>query len=137
MTSGRKPISLGLPDSRRSEAPRGVSEGTESFSGDASNRTSGYSHLAQPAAPPYADPHVRWCGRGGRVIAPPIPIVWVLSQRVPVWPLDPLLQLSVILGRIKMTARLSDQTIFTHLPSFKAADADPLPRAAWSGICAD
>ena len=30
-----KSQSLGLPDSRRSEAPRGVYEGTESFSGDA------------------------------------------------------------------------------------------------------
>jgi hypothetical protein len=29
------PILFGLPDSRRSEAPRGVYEGTESFSGDA------------------------------------------------------------------------------------------------------
>src|SRR5208283_486040 len=33
------------------------------------------SHLAQPAEPPYADPHVRWCGRGGRATVPPIPIV--------------------------------------------------------------
>jgi hypothetical protein len=66
---------LGLPDSRRSEAPRGVYEGTESFSGDAWYRKPGYPHLAQPAEPPYADPHVRWCGRGGRVIVPPIPIV--------------------------------------------------------------
>src|SRR5208283_2240394 len=32
------------------------------------------SHLAQPAEPPYADPHVRWCGRGGRATVPPIPI---------------------------------------------------------------
>jgi len=30
-------------------------------------RKPGYPHLAQPAEPPYADPHVRWCGRGGRV----------------------------------------------------------------------
>ena len=65
---------LGLPDSRRSEAPRGVYEGTESFVGDACYRKPGYSHLAQPAEPPYADPHVRWCGRGGRVIVPPIPM---------------------------------------------------------------
>jgi len=63
MTSGGKPILLGLPDSKRSEAPRGVYEGTESFSGDESYRKSGYSHIAQPAEPPYADPHVRWCGR--------------------------------------------------------------------------
>ena len=25
--------------------------------------------------PPYADPHVRWCGRGGAARLPPIPIV--------------------------------------------------------------
>jgi len=37
-------------------------------------RKPGYPHLAQPAEPPYADPHVRWCGRGGRVIVPPIPM---------------------------------------------------------------
>jgi len=29
---------------------------------------------AQLAEPPYADPHVRWCGRGEQVTAPPIPI---------------------------------------------------------------
>src|SRR5436309_13760978 len=30
---------------------------------------------AQVTEPPYADPHVRWCGRGGAVRLPPIPIV--------------------------------------------------------------
>ena len=30
--------------------------------------------IAQPAEPPYADPHVRWCGRGGAARLPPIPI---------------------------------------------------------------
>jgi hypothetical protein len=29
---------------------------------------------AQLAEPPYADPPVRWCGRGEQVTAPPIPI---------------------------------------------------------------
>ena len=29
---------------------------------------------AQVAEPPYADPHVRWCGRGGAARLPPIPI---------------------------------------------------------------
>ena len=29
---------------------------------------------AQLTEPPYADPLVRWCGRGGRAIVPPIPI---------------------------------------------------------------
>src|SRR6266852_1181875 len=29
---------------------------------------------AQLAEPPYADPHVRWCGRGGRATFPPMPI---------------------------------------------------------------
>ena len=71
--TAEKPI-WGLPDSS-SEAPRGVYEGTESFPGDGLYRKPGYSHLAQPAEPPYADPHVRWCGRGGRAIVPPIPIV--------------------------------------------------------------
>src|SRR6266566_3186862 len=65
---------VGLPDARRSEAPRDVYEGTESSSGDAQHRKPGFSHLAQPAEPPYADPHVRWCGRGGRATVPPIPI---------------------------------------------------------------
>ncbi len=61
-TSGRKANLVGLPDVSRSEAPRDVYEGTESFSGDAQYRKPGYSHLAQPAEPPYADPHVRWGG---------------------------------------------------------------------------
>ena len=30
---------------------------------------------AQLAEPPYADPLVRWCGRGEQVTAPPIPII--------------------------------------------------------------
>src|SRR5258708_4502735 len=29
---------------------------------------------AKPSEPPYADPHLRWCGRGGRVAVPPMPI---------------------------------------------------------------
>src|SRR5882672_11685657 len=33
--------------------------------------------LAQPPEPPYADPHLRWCGRGGRVTVPPMPIAWL------------------------------------------------------------
>ena len=33
---------------------------------------------AQLAEPPYADPHVRWCGRGERETAPPIPIALCL-----------------------------------------------------------
>jgi hypothetical protein len=70
----QKPILFGLPEASRGETPRGVQEGTESSPGDALCRTPGYSHLAQPAEPPYADPHVRWCGRGGRAIVPPIPI---------------------------------------------------------------
>jgi hypothetical protein len=28
----------------------------------------------QPIEPPYADPHVRWCGRGDWVTRPPMPI---------------------------------------------------------------
>ena len=30
--------------------------------------------IAQPAEPPYTDPYVRWCGRGGAARLPPIPI---------------------------------------------------------------
>src|ERR1700688_3213030 len=29
---------------------------------------------AQLTEPPYADPHVRWCGRGGRATVPPMPM---------------------------------------------------------------
>src|SRR5206468_4436617 len=32
------------------------------------------SALAQPLEPPYTDPYVRWCGRGGAEGLPPIPI---------------------------------------------------------------
>ena len=31
--------------------------------------------LAQPLEPPYTDPYVRWCGRGGAARLPPIPIL--------------------------------------------------------------
>jgi len=56
---------------------RGTSqEGTESWSGDAQHRKPGYSHLAQPAEPPYVDPHVRRCGRGGRATVPLSPFLW-------------------------------------------------------------
>src|SRR5450755_1839049 len=30
---------------------------------------------AQSTEPPYTDPYVRWCGRGGAARLPPIPIV--------------------------------------------------------------
>ena len=36
--------------------------------------THGRAVLAQSAEPPYADPHVRWCGRGGGATRPPMPI---------------------------------------------------------------
>src|SRR2546430_13847601 len=35
---------------------------------------------AQLTEPPYADPHVRWCGRGERATAPPMPIAEVRRQ---------------------------------------------------------
>jgi hypothetical protein len=34
----------------------------------------------QTNEPPYADPHVRWCGRGEAAKLPPIPI-WICSGR--------------------------------------------------------
>src|SRR6267378_7393277 len=37
---------------------------------------------AQLTEPPYADPHLRWCGRGGRVTVPPMPI----ATAIPVHP---------------------------------------------------
>jgi len=33
---------------------------------------------AQLTEPPDADPHVRWCGRGERATAPPMPILKIL-----------------------------------------------------------
>src|ERR1019366_8049579 len=36
---------------------------------------------AQVTEPPDADPHVRWCGRGGAVRLPPIPITRVSHAR--------------------------------------------------------
>src|ERR1700736_6830701 len=33
---------------------------------------------AQLTEPPYADPHVRWCGRGERATAPPMPIFTIM-----------------------------------------------------------
>jgi len=43
---------------------------------------------AQLTEPPYADPPVRWCGRGEQVTAPPIPI----ATSVPVVPVVPVQQ---------------------------------------------
>ena len=34
--------------------------------------------MTQPAEPPDADPHVRWCGRGEAARLPPIPIYTVI-----------------------------------------------------------
>src|SRR5712692_5999468 len=34
----------------------------------------GRGSVASPIEPPYTDPYVRWCGRGGGAILPPIPI---------------------------------------------------------------
>src|SRR6266576_5373934 len=38
---------------------------------------------AQVTEPPYADPHVRWCGRGRAARLPPIPI---LARGTQIWP---------------------------------------------------
>src|ERR1700680_4708523 len=35
---------------------------------------------AQSAEPPYTDPYVRWCGRGGAARLPPIPISCRLTE---------------------------------------------------------
>src|SRR5580700_3074650 len=38
---------------------------------------------AQLTEPPYADPHVRWCGRGGGATVPPMPIsVGMYADRI-------------------------------------------------------
>ncbi len=42
--------------------------------------------IAQPAEPPDADPHVRWCGRGGAVRLSPIPIKTVPRAVKFFWP---------------------------------------------------
>ena len=39
--------------------------------------------LAQSYEPPDADPHVRWCGRGGEVTLPPMPITAELHAEPP------------------------------------------------------
>src|SRR6266436_1191603 len=38
---------------------------------------------AQSGEPPYTDPYVRWCGRGGAARLPPIPIMLVLEKDDP------------------------------------------------------
>src|SRR5580700_11710933 len=44
--------------------------------------THGRAVLAQSAEPPYADPHVRWCGRGGGATRPPMPIALQVQKTV-------------------------------------------------------
>jgi len=39
---------------------------------------------AQLAEPPYADPHLRSCGRGGRATVPPMPILARIGCRGPI-----------------------------------------------------
>jgi|ERR1700723_3352918 len=63
---GRANIVWPFPEAGRGESPEGPREGTESSLGDALCRTPGYSHIAEPAEPPYAEPLVRWCGKGGQ-----------------------------------------------------------------------
>src|SRR6266496_4935389 len=38
---------------------------------------------AQSTEPPYTDPYVRWCGRGGAVRFPPIPICRMAQRKSP------------------------------------------------------
>src|ERR1700756_1841669 len=71
--AAEKPILFGLQNTRRSEAPRGVYEGTESLPGDAWHGKPGYPHVAQPAEPPDADPHVLVVWEGRTSDRPPYP----------------------------------------------------------------
>jgi len=58
---------------REAEDPAGNQRLMEETSGI------GRGSIAQPFEPPYTDPYVRWCGRGGGAILPPIPITSVCA----------------------------------------------------------
>ena len=86
-------LGLAFWEESRSEAPRVSGEGTESFAAKRGTESPAIgepwmeevcgrenckqaskingSVVAQPAEPPDADPHVRWCGSGGAARLPP------------------------------------------------------------------
>src|SRR5450631_3045278 len=54
--------------------PGSGSSPVERLSGSARTSLLDRGPIAEPIEPPYTDPYVRWCGRGGGAIRPPIPI---------------------------------------------------------------
>jgi hypothetical protein len=71
----QNPVASGLLAKLMGEARRQCEPGTEANVATRAHETPAMcGHIAQSAEPPYADPHVRWCGRGGAAKLPPIPI---------------------------------------------------------------
>jgi hypothetical protein len=62
----QNPVASGLLAKLMGEARRQCEPGTEANVATRAHETPAMcGHIAQSAEPPYADPHVRWCGRGG------------------------------------------------------------------------
>ncbi len=79
--SGNAPanqLQLGFELLDRVKPDRGVRSGETLIGGERIEHPA--QCWAQRTEPPYADPHVRWCGRGERVTAPPMPIL--IANRV-------------------------------------------------------
>ena len=81
-------LRLSLPGADRVKPERNLAAAKPpSAKGDPNPRPS----RAQVTEPPYTDPYVRWCGRGGAVRLPPIPIFNdVGAQRAPLRPVYPI-----------------------------------------------
>jgi hypothetical protein len=78
----QNPVASGLLAKLMGEARRQCEPGTEANVATRAHETPAMcGHIAQSAEPPYADPHVRWCGRGGAAKLPPIPILILASQQ--------------------------------------------------------
>ena len=68
---------LALEPKDRGEAPARGDEETEPFMAKSATENPAFSRL-NSIEPPCTDPYARWCGRGGAVRLPPIPIAATL-----------------------------------------------------------
>src|SRR6202022_3673249 len=75
------------------------------------------SALAQLLEPPYTDPYVRWCGRGGAARLPPIPIGSLLSHQ------------DLRATRAILLLRRNRQTYWTSTSPTASASRGPVQRA--------
>jgi len=78
MTEGRQKsqqLELVFTEEPRGEAPATPGSRVDEVKASSEPESPAETEVtAQPAEPPCADPHAWWCGRGGAVRPPPIPM---------------------------------------------------------------